>query len=244
MVKRVFSLLPKVALKQALDVYRRKVILELKESLDLNLREGWSYSDVVARRFQVYEEHFVSLVLRHPEQDTLFIDLGGADGYYLDLAKTNDNFTNFIVSELDSMRREELSRAYKKELKNLTVFGDATDIDFSHLVKDHKSVFLICDIEGAEYEIFDKIFSMLVNSVKFVAIVELHKVNLHHEQVELFSERICKNIPKVNVSHYKRKNYTVPDELLDLPTDQQLLLISENRESFNSWLEISNLDSQ
>lgn len=164
-----------------------------------------------------------------------FINIGGADGFYaLGLLKTGF-FDNVIVYETIEKYRDNIRINQKNNnLTGLQIYGHCDNRELNLIVKKYRNPFILCDIEGGEFDLFNKeVILQLSNST---LIIEIHMFDNSHleKYIELknkFSN--THSITEINQRYVQTKELDTLKHLKDLDI---LMLLNENRRIRGLWL--------
>ena len=108
-----------------------------------------------------YEEEVQNIIANYSRKGrNTFCDIGGADGYFAVGVLVADMFDRCIVYEASEIGRKQLK--INSELNNveqkITIRGEVNRHELVKLLDeglDLSDLVILCDIEGAEFDIFD-----------------------------------------------------------------------------------------
>ena len=228
---RIFvKLLPNFLLKLAVDEYRLRYSKIMVQALNIdNEKANWSSADLVVRHLGIYEKHIKEIITKSDLCYENFIDIGAADGHYIDFVQNFLPDINIIAVEIDDERRRFLE---KRRYKNTTVLKELTQEDLSVHVMDNSIILM--DIEGGEYNYFDGMKQLLHARKNILIICELHNFKANVALIESFIDEVRQD--DITAELVRRENITIPRELDSFPSDASMLLLSENREANARWL--------
>lgn len=195
----------------------------------------WSNADKGNILLGLYEKEIQSVILNKYKKYDNFIDIGAADGYYLfGLAQLNF-FKQFIAFEASDLARFYIEQKIQKfNFNNIKCYGKA-DSGFINLVDLEAKNFILCDIEGYEFEIFN---DYNLSKLKNCLIV----IEIHSKGVECFSDKY--NLLISNASKYFNIDYVYTSSrdlssinlIKRFSDNQRWLLCSEGRSNLGSWI--------
>jgi hypothetical protein len=131
----------------------------------------------------------------------------------------DDEYRNFFVGNK------------KHILKNIG--HNFNNVPFENIIQEH-DIFLKCDIEGAEYDLFSKLIEY---SSSFVGmIIEVHNLNERNNLADLFNliSKLNQKLVHIHVNnyfYYKKENSAIPDIL-------ELTFSSSKNIKYNSHLSL------
>ena len=195
----------------------------------------WSNMDRANMLLGLYELELQEVIIQNAKGYDCFVDIGAADGYYLfGLLKLNA-FDRYVCFEASGIGRDVIEKRLKAEnALNVSLHGKA-DIDFIRFIDISRRNLILCDIEGAEYEIFtlDNL-RILRNSM---IIIEIHSKGVYDFTEVL--HRLIRNAEKfytVKMLSTSARDLSKYGEYLQLNDDQRWLLCSEGRAKLGKWL--------
>jgi hypothetical protein len=118
---------------------------------------SWGDADRASMALGLYEQEILDLILKVAPRGCTFVNLGAADGYYGIGMLTSGIAAHAHCFELDPVARQKLlaTSAINNVANKISVYGRA-DSSFYLSIGSFKSetLFVLCDVEGAEFEIF------------------------------------------------------------------------------------------
>jgi len=199
---------------------------------------GWSNADLGAMALGIYENEVLAAIDRLPAPIGTFVNLGGADGYYsVGMLKSNIARRSICfevnVEAHTNIRHLEKLNGFEGAIE---VLGEASH-GFLDLIQfsDNEKNFLLCDIEGGEFQLFDSpvIFARMKS---FTFIIEVHARD---------REKLARaeSIIKASISTHSHRWLTTGARdlsafpiLNDLDDSNRWLIASEGRPYRMSWL--------
>lgn len=185
-----------------------------------------------------YERELVSWITSAAPYD-LVIDLGAAEGFYALNLLELDYCSQMVAFELDELSRDELRANADRLLRDtktarLFLHGAATEAEIIKISREKQggSNLLICDIEGAEFDLFTDVLTQNLNS--FSIAIELHS----HDEAKI--SNICAIIERTHSVQVLSRSVLDLSTLYDLFPDATELeivnLAHEGRLSRQEWL--------
>ena len=166
-----------------------RVRLGALTGLKLPSNSKWSgSSDLASMTFGEYERQVIDH-LHELEHFDFLIDLGASWGYYaVGLQVSGLVAQNSVIAfEMNPLIQHELQETAKSNKVRLEIRGEASSTEVSDLIQslDVERGLLICDIEGAEYEIFSG--PLLVAALDWYLVIELHDESKNTELLNTLS---------------------------------------------------------
>lgn len=245
------NLKSKLGIKHINPIDKRRIILseEINRLFDSTVRYGpfkglkfstdiwWGSADRGSMLLGLYEQEVLESLANVPKKYNTFIDLGAADGYYSIGVLINKLFEYSFCFEISKNGQKVIHK--NAELNGVrdkvSIYGIAERTFYEKFTPEllSKSV-LFVDIEGGEFEIFDKeVFSIFRNSIIFI---ELHDWFFEDSIVKL--DRITTdatqyfNITKITTTS---RNLAEFNELKDFGDTDRWLVCSEGRARLMTW---------
>jgi hypothetical protein len=241
----------KLGIKKTNPIDKRRIILseEINRLFDSTVRYGpfkglkfsmdtwWGSADRASMLLGLYEQEVLESLANVPKKYNTFIDLGAADGYYSIGVLINKLFEHTFCFEISKKGQEIIHK--NAELNGvrdkISIYGIAERTFYEKFTTEllSKSV-LFVDIEGGEFEIFDKeVFSIFRNSIIFL---ELHDWFFEDGAEKL--NRITTdasqyfNITKITTTS---RNLSEFNELKNFGDTDRWLVCSEGRARLMTW---------
>ena len=204
-----------------------------------NLR--WGSRDKAAMLLGVYEYEVLVEIEKASINADVFVDIGAADGYFAIGAVFSGLFEKSICFEISSDGRESITINARENnvLDKIEIIGEATTDSLLDMMvnNDPKRLFLLCDIEGGEFDLFTP--EILESLSESTILVEIHD----------FSEEHRKSFQKLRgdaLQHFQirevvqeSRNPNVSVIASGLHDDDKWLLMSEGRPRAMTWLLLS-----
>ena len=168
---------------------------------------------------------------------SILIDIGAADGYFAVGAVRSGLYEHAICFEIAEQGRHRL--AANAELNGVAgkieIHGEADAASLAPILANNNSGVILCDIEGAEFELLSREF--LEPARHFHFIIELHdrfvadgeaqKSGLFERANSLFGTKIIRSAD-IRISEFR--------ELDQFNDTQRLLAFNEGRGAAMEWL--------
>jgi hypothetical protein len=180
----------------------------------------------------IYESElhdFIKKIIDNPPD--IFVNVGSAEGYYSVGIKKLIPETECYSYDIDPVAQKKVKILAEKNKVDVSISGE---FKLEKLKNFHgKNIFLMCDIEGAEAELFNKDNIDLLRNTTLC--VELHYWNSIHNKdtlPKLFTETHDIKIIYQNGKH----EFSVPDAVKNLEHLDILLSAWEMRKYPTPWL--------
>lgn len=212
------------------------------KGLRLNSNPSWGIADQATKLLGLYEQEVINEIYEKSNlRKKHFIDLGAADGYYAIGALLNGRFEQADCFEIEPSGQDCIRKnaEINNILKRLKIYGEANENFFQQLDAqiDWNNVFILCDVEGAEFEIFSE--STLESIKGSTILIEIHNwIENFLPKYEALLMRAAKNY-KINT--LSRVTLQLPDfqELHSWPDDNRALILSEGRPNVMRFLKLT-----
>ncbi len=200
----------------------------------------WSNIDFSSKYLGTYESHIQNKIinLTKKKKFDFIIDLGAAEGFHIISLLKKNYFKKGLAFEIDKKSRKILEKNAKANNVHdrLSIFGEA---NFFSLIKnlknlEQKKLFFLVDIEGNEYNLFNKHFCKEFSKSTFI--VEEHPFNI-------VKKNVIRNFYKNITKYYKLEilkdiskdpfKINILDKYSD---DEKYLMMSEGRPQTMHWL--------
>ena len=204
---------------------------------------GWGDADRGAMALGLYEQEILDLIINTAPKDCVFVNLGAADGYYgIGMVKSG-RATHAHCFEIDPRAQEKLRAlaGINGVQDKLTVYGKAESDFYRQLeLSESSNLFILCDVEGYEYELFSNhtIFNVLRNSH---IVIEIHDwdTDLKKKTQNLLSHALDSHRPTFFSTG--ARDLSVIDFLRTLDDTNRWLICSEGRPKLMEWCHLSPL---
>lgn len=198
----------------------------------------WSNSDKANMLLGLYEQEVQNVIIKNHKNYTNFVDIGAADGYYLFGLVELNYFKNYIAFEASDIGKSVIEKEItKKQYNNVKCYGKA-DANFVDHIDISAKNFILCDVEGFEFEIFNKDNLKKLN--KCLIIIEIHSKNIKNFALKfdllLNNASMYFNIEQIYTSSRDLSKLKIINHLND---NQRWLLCSEGRNKLGTWLILS-----
>lgn len=233
--------------KKIIQKYRYKISLNIAESLNFTVSQGpfkglelnretyWGRGDLANKCLGFYEFAVQKLIMdsQSEKRYSTFIDIGGADGFYACGCLINGMFDQTIVYELSDAGRGMIKKASENNgvLDKIVIKGAVSK---DQLVNDiPEGAFILCDIEGNEYSLFDRETLSHLSSCRIL--IELHEFdNTMIEKSNTLIE-MCKDYFDVKLIRPSYDSLEHP-ALNNLSDNDRFLILSEGRRRLAKWV--------
>ena len=212
--------------------------------LELDPTPAWGKTDLSSMLLGVYELQVLN-ALHSPEfsDRNHFVDIGAADGYYAVGCLHNGRFKTADCFEIREIGRETIKRNAKLNgvADKVRIFG-AADASLPSLLKeiDWSDTVILCDIEGAELDLFDPTFLAAIKGA--IILIEIHN------WVEDFWPRYVELLKCASKDYELRfpESSALPrqhlPELRGMTDDNRMLILSEGRPNVMRFLQLISRD--
>ena len=245
----VNHLLTKINILSEVDLIKIKVNNDLSETFKNTVLYGpfkgmkmsdklwWGKFDVANKIFGQYESHVVKKIIELSKQNSLFIDIGAADGYFVIGMVHAKYFNSAICFEVSENGRDVIKEnaGLNNMADKIQINGIAGQHEIERVMQDQVSAVILIDIEGAEFDLLT--YEMLHTMKNSSIIIELHDRfirDLNNSREKLFSRAS----QFFNITYLDRANpeiNTFP-ELFHLSDAHRFLLFSEGRPNTMDWV--------
>lgn len=222
--------------------YSNKVLYGPFQGMKISDKQFWKDGNKGSKILGLYEKEIQDLLqkIQFIKKRSLFIDIGGADGFYSTGSLINGLFNRCLVFEESARgRRSILNNAKLNKVENkIEIKSTTSDKALLKNIDLFQDSVILCDIEGAEFELFTEkvLYSLCKNEI----IIEVHK---------LFGSKNWKDLFKVSSKYFDIKIiYPAPRNLIDLSIfsdisgysdNDRALLISEGGSNSSEWWHLS-----
>ncbi len=199
----------------------------------------WGKTDRASMIFGKYEQEVLESITKLPKKYSTFIDLGAADGYYGVGLVFKKFFKKSYCFESSAYGRKVIQKnaLINNVIDKVTILGTAKK-DFFKIIPHNEinSSVLLVDIEGAEFDLFDKhTLSRFRNSVIYIEIHDwLNKkksLETLKKNARQFFEITTLTTGSRDLSHF--------DELEFYSDTDRWLICSEGRVKRMIWLKLT-----
>jgi hypothetical protein len=191
---------------------------------------GWGRRDFISYSAGMYEEELLSFFSRTKGLFVTFIDIGAADGYYAVSSLKKDFFRRVYAFEISKMGRRNIqSNAVINNVAHKIVIRGRFSSDFlENLEEDFiwDSTLILCDIEGAEFELFDLKLLSIVSKAHLL--IEVHVKNRSEVEVLNFMDLLADIYHLTAIEPGERNMYKFR-EYNPISQDLRYLMFSDGR---------------
>ncbi len=201
---------------------------------------GWSNIDFCPKYLGSYEYQVQKKIidLNKKKKFDYFIDLGAAEGYHIISLLKKKFFKQGLAFEISKKSREILKKnAQINKLNNrIRIYKDANLSSLKNTLRNfnHRRLLFLVDIEGQEYDLFDKDFCKIFSKGTFI--IEEHPFNISNKRkIKNFNQNIKKyyNVEILKDTPKNPFNFSILEKYSD---DEKYLMMSEGRPESMQWL--------
>lgn len=208
--------------------------------LELDPCPTWGKSDMSAKLLGCYElEILNALHSTEFSNRSHFVNVGAADGYFAVGCLRNGRFKTADCFEMNELSQKAIIRVAERNgvSKSIRVFG-AVETNVPSVLKeiDWSDTVVLCDIEGAELDLFDRKLLDAINGA--MILIEIHN------WVENFWPRYSTLLKRASKNYNLRflESSTIPtyqmSELQGMTDDNRMLILSEGRPNVMRYLQL------
>jgi hypothetical protein len=206
------------------------------KGLQLSTNVWWGEHDIGNKLLGQYELHVVDKLVELGKDHDCFIDIGAADGYLaVGLAKAGlyAHIVCFEISEQGQKATRETA-ILNGVSDRVEIHGIATETSIEAVIGKFGRAVIVCDIEGAEFELLSDAFLELAKDCTLI--VELH--DFKKGEPDRRKRLLQRAAMHFDVSSLPRSNPPVHSfrELDHLTDDSRLLVFSESRPVNMEWI--------
>jgi hypothetical protein len=204
---------------------------------------GWGDADRASMALGLYEQEILKIIERTAPRGCTFVNLGSADGYYAIGMLHSGIASHAYCFEIDTQARERLLQLAIQNgvAEKITILGKA-EVDFYKSIAnlDSHNLFVLCDVEGAEFEIFSQ-------QATFDALHKAHIVIEMHDWDESLRRKAQDLVSMATDTHRPSFFSTASRDLSDIellkPLDDtnRWLVCSEGRPKMMEWCHLTPL---
>ena len=201
---------------------------------------GWSNIDFCPKYLGSYEYQVQKKIidLNKKKKFDYFIDLGSAEGYHIISLLKKKFFKKGLAFEVSHKSRSILKKnAQINKLNNrIRIYKDANLSSLKNTLRNfnHRRLLFLVDIEGQEYNLFDKDFCKIFSKGTFI--IEEHPFNISNKRkIKNFNQNIKKyyNVEILKDTPKNPFNFSILEKYSD---DEKYLMMSEGRPESMRWL--------
>jgi hypothetical protein len=221
----------------AKNLFGNQVAYGIFKGMKFSNNVWWGKYDVLAKYLGQYEAHVLNKLEELSSHHDHFIDIGAADGYYAVGLLHAELYKSATCFEISPKGRTVI--AENAELNNLgnrvIINGEANIKSLKKEIETYKSCVLLCDIEGAEFDLFSKECMSAIRQCTII--IELHDEFIFGDKNR--RKRLINDAKEFfNISFIKRSNPKVNEfeEISHWNDDIRQLAFSEWRPSRMHWI--------
>ncbi len=201
---------------------------------------GWSNIDFCPKYLGSYEYQVQKKIidLNKKKKFDYFIDLGAAEGYHIISLLKKKFFKQGLAFEISKKSREVLKKnaQINKINKRIRIYSDANLSSLKNALRDfnHRKLLFLVDIEGQEYDLFNKDFCKFFSKGTFI--IEEHPFNISDKRkIKNFNQNIKKyyNLEILKDTSKNPFNFSILEKYSD---DEKYLMMSEGRPKSMQWV--------
>ena len=218
---------------------KEKILFGPYSGTKLIFKSGWSNTDFGPKYLGTYERQIQKKIIYLKKKFNLnfFIDCGAAEGFHIISLLKKKIFKTAVAFEINKKSRDLLIKnAINNNVKKkISVYSKANFASLKKLkIKNFKKTLFLLDIEGAEFNLFDKNFCRYFSKSFFI--IEDHNfLILNKKKTNSFYKTIKKffKVEFVDDNFENPLNYKILDNLTE---DEKYLILSEGRPLRMQWI--------
>lgn len=198
--------------------------------------------ETISKLLGNYEKHVVTKVVELSDKHDLFVDIGAADGYFAIGFIVSESFSRCICYESSPRSRAALRKnaSVNSVEDKIKIEEYANHTNISKLLTENPSCFILCDIEGGEFELFDDEILRLAKNCTIL--IELHH-NLpdNNYSSDQKSQLLSNASAYFSIEYLNRLSPSIYEfpEMVNFSDDERLLAFSEGRPVEMEWVLLS-----
>ena len=179
-------ILRKFKLYDAVQLHKEKILHDAKtifgnqvkygifKGMEMSSNVFWGRHDILSKQLGQYEPHILSKLRELSKTYDHFIDIGAADGYYAVGLLHSKLYKSVTCFEISDKGRSVISEnaALNNQSENIKIYGEANKDSLEKEIDAVKSCVILCDIEGAEFDLFSKEVLKVLRNCEII--IELH----------------------------------------------------------------------
>lgn len=197
----------------------------------------WGRHDTSAKILGTYERQVADRLAAFRNLGSLLVDIGSADGYFAVGALRAGYFAESICFESSPKGRQSLAANASRNGvgERIRVLGTATDREIREVVAPDRKGVVLCDIEGAEFDLLTDALFRHLSGMHFV--IELHDF-LVADGPRLRQDLTDRASRIFDVEFMRAADPTVSQfrELDHFGDDHRMLAFSEGRDAATEWM--------
>ena len=225
--------------KKLAEYSKEKILFGPYSGTKLIFKSDWSYTDFGSKYLGTYERQIQKRIIYLKKKFKLdfFVDCGAAEGFHIISLLKKKIFKKAAAFEINKKSRDLLVKnaINNKVKKRISVYPEANFASLKKLkIKNFKKTLFLLDIEGAEFNLFDKNFCRYFSKSFFI--IEDHNfLILNKKKTNSFYKTIKKffKIEFVEDNFENPLNYKILDNFTE---DEKYLILSEGRPLRMQWI--------
>ena len=225
--------------KKIAEYSKEKILFGPYSGTKFIFRSGWSNTDFGPKYLGTYERQIQKKIIYLKKKFNLnfFVDCGAAEGFHIISLLKKKIFKTAVAFEINKKSRDLLiQNAINNNVKKkISVYSEANFASLKKLkIKNFKKTLFLLDIEGAEFNLFDKNFCRYFSKSFFI--IEDHNfIILNKKKTNSFYKTIKKffKVEFVDDNFENPLNYKILDNLTE---DEKYLILSEGRPLRMQWI--------
>ena len=225
--------------KKLAEYSKEKILFGPYSGTKFIFGSGWSNTDFGSKYLGTYEMQIQKKIIYLKKKFNLnfFVDCGAAEGFHIISLLKKKIFKTAVAFEINKKSRDLLIKnAINNNVKKkISVYSEANFASLKKLkIKNFKKTLFLLDIEGAEFNLFDKNFCRYFSKSFFI--IEDHNfIILNKKKTNSFYKTIKKffKVEFVDDNFENPLNYKILDNLTE---DEKYLILSEGRPLRMQWI--------
>ena len=225
--------------KKLAEYSKEKILFGPYSGTKFIFKSGWSNTDFGPKYLGTYERQIQKKIIYLKKKFNLnfFVDCGAAEGFHIISLLKKKIFKTAVAFEINKKSRDLLIKnAINNNVKKkISVYSEANFASLKKLkIKNFKKTLFLLDIEGAEFNLFDKNFCRYFSKSFFI--IEDHNfIILNKKKTNSFYKTIKKffKVEFVDDNFENPLNYKILDNLTE---DEKYLILSEGRPLRMQWI--------
>ena len=201
---------------------------------------SWGVDDRGAMILGLYEQEVLESLSNIDKSYKTFIDLGAADGYYGIGVLVNSLFNKSYCFEISEVGQQVINKhaILNKVDERVSIMGEARGDFYKNIPpQDLRNSVLFVDIEGGEFELFDKnTFEVFKNSIIFIELHNQFVIDGDNKLNKLKSDAQATHL--VSEMSMSKRDLSKFNELKTLSDTDRWMICSEGRPCLMSWMRL------
>lgn len=224
-------------------LFRNQVAYGLFKGMKISNNVWWGKYDALSKYLGQYEPHILCKLKDLSKTYDHFVDIGAADGYYAIGLLHSSLYKTAACFEISARGRQVINEnaALNGLQANIKVLGEATYQNLKEEIDIAGPSVVLCDIEGAEYDLFSKGLLDVLHHCH--VIIELHDdfLFVHKNRRKQLIDEAKKYFEISFIGRTDPKSNQF-EELRHWSDDLRQLAFSEGRPSRMEWLLLTPLN--